>query len=378
MARRPLSREDFEIAIICALTLEYDAVSLLFDEFWDDGGDQFGRAPGDPNNYTTGRVGKYNVVLALLPNIGKANAASAAASIRSSFGRLQLALLVGICGGVPRAGNVDDEILLGDVIISKKIIQHDFGRQYPDRFIRKDTDDNNSGLNKDVRNLLAPFETSRGRARLQRRTADFLKRLQATAAQTKCGYKYKYPGAVEDKLFKSSYRHKHGVSSSCVCSKCYNNFDPICEQALKLSCNDLGCDETYLVPRRRLEAKRNLEQEKAGEAQDPAIHIGSIASGDTVMKSGEDRDRIAERGGVIAYEMEGVGFWQEVPSIIIKGVSDYADCHKHKKWQNFGAATAASAMKALLEARVQNDQSRRVANSDGKCQFPRYCELDLC
>lgn len=42
-APRPSCREDFEIAIICALPLEYNAVALLFDEFWDRNGDLFGR-----------------------------------------------------------------------------------------------------------------------------------------------------------------------------------------------------------------------------------------------------------------------------------------------------------------------------------------------
>jgi purine-nucleoside phosphorylase len=35
------------------------------------------------------------------------------------------------------------------------------------------------------------------------------------------------------------------------------------------------------------------------------------------MKSGEDRDRIAEKEGVIAFEMEGAGIW-EAPCTIIK------------------------------------------------------------
>jgi hypothetical protein len=33
---RPAGRDDFEIAIICALRVEYDAVSYIFEEFWDE------------------------------------------------------------------------------------------------------------------------------------------------------------------------------------------------------------------------------------------------------------------------------------------------------------------------------------------------------
>ncbi|KAL6786625.1 hypothetical protein J3E68DRAFT_420150 [Trichoderma sp. SZMC 28012] len=83
---QPRCREDFHVAIICTLPLEYDAVSI------------------------TGQIGKHNVVLALLPNMGTASAAGAAAKFRSSYSAVKLTLLVGICGGVPGTGA--DEILL--------------------------------------------------------------------------------------------------------------------------------------------------------------------------------------------------------------------------------------------------------------------------
>src|SRR5947207_3461329 len=97
---RPSSREDFEIAIICALRTECDAVEALFDEFWEEDG-TYGKAPGDHNAYTMGRIGIHNVVLAFMPNMGKAASASVAASFRSSFTRIKLGLVVGICGGSP-------------------------------------------------------------------------------------------------------------------------------------------------------------------------------------------------------------------------------------------------------------------------------------
>jgi nucleoside phosphorylase len=356
-AAPPSRRDDFEIAIICALPFEYDAVSLLFDEFWDKDGDQYGRAIGDVNNYTTGRIGKYNVVLSLLSRIGKANAASAAANVRVSYSGVQLALLVGICGGVPRAGHgEDDEILLGDVIISKTIIQYDFGRQYPDKFVRKNTvEDNLSKPNKDVRNLLVTFETDRGRDQLKQKTAHYLSQLQASAVRKK-HLKYNYPGAFEDKLFRSSYRHKHQRSPTCICRECNTDSDPVCEEALNSVCDILGCDDKNIVARDRLEMMRQLEQDNSYRAQEPVIHIGAVASGDTVMKSGTHRDKIAEQEGVIAFEMEGAGVWEEVPCIVVKGVCDYADCHKNKKWQNFAAATAASTSKAILERYIHTDK----------------------
>ncbi|KAH7118152.1 hypothetical protein B0J13DRAFT_202103 [Dactylonectria estremocensis] len=353
---RPSRRDDFEVAIICALRLEYDAVSYIFDEFWDEDGDQYGRAAGDPNSYTTGRVGKYNVVLALLPHMGKTNAASAVASMRSSYGGLRLALLVGVCGAMPRGR--DGEILLGDVVISKTVIQYDFGRQYPDKFVRKNTIQDNLGRpNKNVRNLLATFETDRGLDQLEQRTAYFLQQLQAKVAQTRRRGKYDYPGTADDKLFESTYRHKHHVSPTCICRDCFSDLDPVCDEALSSSCADLGCDDKHLITRKRLQAKRQPEHDGGDAIPQPAVHVGAVASGDKVIKSAADRDRLSREAGVIALEMEGAGVWDEVPCIVVKGVCDYADCHKHKGWQNFAAATAASASKTILERYIQTDKA---------------------
>jgi hypothetical protein len=77
---RPPQRQDFEIAIICALRSEADAVEAVFDIFWDDDGKRYGKASGDPNAYTTGVIGSYNVVLAYMPSMGKGSAASVATS----------------------------------------------------------------------------------------------------------------------------------------------------------------------------------------------------------------------------------------------------------------------------------------------------------
>ncbi|EHK48651.1 hypothetical protein TRIATDRAFT_290253 [Trichoderma atroviride IMI 206040] len=365
---KPSRREDFEIVIICGLPLEFNAVSLVLDEFWDEDGDHFGRSPGDVNHYITGRIGRYNVVLALLSHMGKVHTASAAASIRSSYGGVRLALLVGICGGAPQAANdEDDEILLGDVVISKTVVQYDFGRLYPDKFVRKNTFEGSLGTpSKDIRNLLITFETDIGLERLQRRTAYFLKQLQANATGRKRHGRYSYPGTAEDKLFQAIYRHKHHVPCTCICRDCNSISDPVCDEALNSSCEELGCDNIYLEPRGQLEARRQLEQDESDKAQEPAVHVGSIASGDVVMKSADERDRIAKKEGVIAFEMEGAGIWEELPCIVVKGVCDYADCHKNKRWQNFAAATAASTLKAILERYIQTDKMLK-----GKSNTPR-------
>ncbi|KAK2012020.1 hypothetical protein LZ32DRAFT_585622 [Colletotrichum eremochloae] len=334
---RPLHFEGFRIAIICALALEYDATILVFDEIWNDDADGSKPTLRQHNNHTLGRIGVHNVVLVILPNMGKVSAANEVVRLRSIYPALELAFLTGICGGVPSPGT-DKEMLLGDVVIGKSIIQYDLGRQYPSKFSRKDTiDDNLSRLNKDVRSFLATYETQYGRNGLQSQITKILAEVQHTSTTKQAQSCYDRPEAGEDILFKPDYLHRHRNQPSCGC-----NESVACDSAIKASCVELGCDVRHQTPRKRLRSKR----------PEPHIHIGRIGSGDTVMKSGEHRDRLAQEHGIIAFEMEGAGVWEEIPCIIVKGVCDYADSHKNKLWQDFAAAIAASATKALIERYV--------------------------
>jgi len=343
-AVQPKDRDGFEIAIICALRSEADAVEALFDEYWDEDGDRYGKALGDTNVYTTGSIGRHNVVLAHMPGMGKGNAASVAARLQCSFRRIKLALVVGICGGVP-TGVDGEEILLGDVIISTGIVQYDFGRQLPDRFIRKDTLEDIPGRpNTEIRAFLSKLSGFRGRKHLNDNTFGFFQELCKEADFQKA----QYPGAVEDKLYNRTYRHKHqGILACTICAKCDRKEDEVCKIALESSCSELKCSEDNLIQRRRLQ--RINDTGNTAKDQKPCIHFGLIASGDTVMKSGEVLDEIAAKEKVIGFEMEGAGVWDEFPCVVIKGVCDYADSHKNKRWQSYAAAVAAACMKAFLK-----------------------------
>ncbi|KAJ0425354.1 hypothetical protein BJY00DRAFT_179523 [Aspergillus carlsbadensis] len=351
---RPSTRDEFEVAIVCALPLEFNAISALVDEFWDEDGDYYGKTDGDSNMYTAGRIGKSNVVLVLLSGMGKINAAAAAANLRSSYSGLRLALVTGICGGVPYLGE-SEELLLGDVVISKRIIQYDFGKQYPDEFSMTTTVEDSLGrASKHIRSLLAVFETDLARDRLERKAAVYLQQIQERTGENHRTARYKYPGASQDRLFEAHYQHKHRHSPKCSCADTQDHPRRVCKESRTLSCNELGCDSKYLVQRERLELKRQLEiAGRSKEAQAPAIYIGSIGSGDAVIKSGEDRDKLAKHHSLAAFEMEGAGVWDEVPCIVVKAVCDYADSHKNKLWQHFAAATAAATAKALLERHIQ-------------------------
>jgi nucleoside phosphorylase len=295
---RPQGRDAFEVAIICALSIEADAMIALLDDNWELE-EQYEKADGDTNIYTIGRVGQHHVVLVHMPRMGKVSAASVAANLRSSFSRIRLGLLVGICGGVPFTDGGKREIILGDVIISTEIVQTDFGRQYPDSFVRKDTPQDNLGR---------PSPEIQG----------FLSRLQGKAAQTELeeqmgtnlvtildaeGFEYSTsPGVQEDKLYEDTYRHKHQDANACtICVRCVKPEDAACVKSLDLPCAELGCDASKVVPRARIQ--KMIDQGSCASVCHSVVHFGRMASGDQVMKSAQHRDWIAKQENIIAFEM---------------------------------------------------------------------------
>ena len=347
----PRDRRGFEIALICALRVEADCVQAVFDKFWEDEGKRYHQAPGDQNNYTTGVIGEHNVVLAYMPNIGKVGASGVAASLRSSFPEIKLALVIGICGGVP-FGTDKEEILLGDIIISQALVQFDFGRQYPGVFEEKDSLEDSLGRpSQKIRGFLTKLQTYRYRPRIQNGIKLYLKELQQKLP------KAKYPGADMDKLYEASYLHKHHEFMNDACDKCAEDRMQICPAARRMTCDELGCEEKKLVVRNRLLKAQDAQNADSSLQLEPMVHFGKIGSGDKVMKGAEDRDRIAEANGIIAFEMEGAGVWDHFPSIVIKAVCDYADSHKNKRWQDYAAATAAACMKAFLIEWTAEDKS---------------------
>ncbi|KAL8325294.1 hypothetical protein RB597_008519 [Gaeumannomyces tritici] len=329
----PADRNGFHIAIICALAFESDPVILLLDKVHDV---KYGRATGDPNTYKTGSVGGHDIVLLVLPGMGKEAAAACSRSLLSSFPNVKLGLIVGVCGGLPSIDGSD--VFLGDVVISTSIINYDLGRQYTDHFeVKSAVEDSLGRANYDIRGLLALFKTEHDLELLQERASTNLAGVQEAARKKKRRTRYNPPPDTSDRLFRPDYEHIHRRQQCDVCSQGH-----FCEPASTLPCDEVGCDASLCEPRLNREEERPVEHV-------PQIFMGKVASGDAVMKSGLQRDQIARAHGVVAFEMEGAGAWDQVPCIVIKGVCDYADSHKNKQWQNFAAATAASVAVAVLD-----------------------------
>jgi nucleoside phosphorylase len=119
-------------------------------------------------------MGHHNVVLVLMPVPGKGSAASVASQFRISFPKIKLALVVGICGGVPY-GATGNEILLGDIIISTGILQYDFGRQQTKDFKTKS---NPSKPNRKIQGFLNKLEGDRSRERLGEHASEYFEQLK--------------------------------------------------------------------------------------------------------------------------------------------------------------------------------------------------------
>ncbi|KAJ2894497.1 uncharacterized protein MKZ38_007499 [Zalerion maritima] len=335
------SNGDFEIAIFCALTLELIAAKAALDHCWDSNPDSdlqddtlnahyVGRAPADINSYTTGRIGRHNVVLVAMPHYGKISATAVATNCKHSFPKVKLALVVGICGGVPTTSNAGRPIALGDVVLSNGVIQYDLGRQYEGTF-KRNTDLNLPPASDEVKSLLANLQSDiPGLESKVSKSLRFVER--------KLGSSATYPGVENDYLYDPSYPHKHHHLSSCPTGVCASAPASSCDDAAKATCQSLKCDKQHLLPRTR-------------SSPHACVHMGVYASGDTVVKSSQYRDKLAsESEGIIAFEMEAPGIWARFGGncLVVKSVCDYADSHKNKLWQGYSAATAAACTRSLV------------------------------
>jgi hypothetical protein len=144
---------------------------------------------------------------------------------------------------------------------------------------------------------------------------------------------YRCPSLVYDQLFHHDYEHSDSVDATAGSGQEMETYDEDSD-ANPLPCPN--CEKTRLVRR------------KPRKISDPVIHYGTIASADQVMRHGATRERIRKEYSVLCFEMEAAGLMNDFPCLVIRGICDYSDTHKHKVWQRYAAATAAGYAKELL------------------------------
>ncbi|KAE8311892.1 hypothetical protein BDV41DRAFT_565450 [Aspergillus transmontanensis] len=303
-----LKHDQYTIAWICALPLEMAAACAMLTKAHT----TLSKASTDPNAYELGELNGHFIVIACLPAgiYGKVSAATIVSRMRSTFPRLQFGLMVGIGGGVPGKSN---DIRLGDVVVSKPVgkctgvMQYDYGKA-----VQGGQFEPTGALNKPPQALLTHI--SRLEAKQMTGGEDDVSKIVSEVLERNPNMKKKFspPEQATDFLFHSSYHH--------------GNKEDNCEK----------CDKEQLVRRQRRDTRA------------PFIHYGLIASGDQVMKDSETRDRLAQRHGILCFEMEAAGLMDDLPTLVIRGICDYCDSHKQKDWQGYAALTAAAYAKSLL------------------------------
>jgi nucleoside phosphorylase len=311
---RHLTHASYNVGWVCALSLERTVAMALLDEQHH----ALPQSSHDDNSYTLGRMGSHNIVIACLPagQTGNNSAATVASQMRSTFTAIEFGLMVGIGGGAPSRAN---DIRLGDVVVSQPgksdggVIQYDFGRTITEgSFIRSGT------LNSPPQVLLNAMNALQAHNRLSHIGLE----RHLSTFRTNELQQFTYQGSQNDLLFDAGYDHATDA--------------PDCH----------SCDPHQIVPR----------QERP--SQEPVIHYGTIASGNQVMRHGGTRDRWSRESGVLCFEMEAAGLMNTFPCLVIRGICDYADSHKNKRWQEYAAAAAAAYAKELLSvtpSRTQRD-----------------------
>ncbi|KAI0542138.1 hypothetical protein GGR58DRAFT_510462 [Xylaria digitata] len=314
----PVNSDAYTVGIVCALPKEGAAMEELFDKVYE-----------RIEKYVLGCIGEHHVVLAYLSGqYGITAAATAAKELGNYFHRINFGLLVGIAGGCPSEEN---DIRLGDVVVSSPkdthpgVIQYDLGKRLTNGEILR-----TGALKLPPNHLLGTVASVIEDFQDYRRFEELIESVSSRNA------KYRHPGQKED------------VWKSAPCKQCQN-----------------GC----------INVNSHVSKRKPRDSDSPTIHRGLIGSGNMVIKDSIERDRLSSEYGILCVDMEAAGVMHntvEVPFIVVRGISDYADSHKNDQWHNYAALAAAAFARVLLE-RV--GETRKFRNN-GYCGLKRDFVVD--
>ncbi|CAG9986629.1 unnamed protein product [Clonostachys byssicola] len=329
--RKPvkLSREEYTVGWICAITVELVAAEAFLDETH---ANLEYRDKNDDNIYLLGKFGEHNTVIATLPEgeYGTNSAARVASDMVRSFPNIRFGLMVGVGGGAP---SKQHDIRLGDIVVSSPrdgypgVFQYDFGKSVQDEVFHA-----TGFLNAPPRLLRAAVTALKAQ---YDKDDSQLRNIIDTVLRThpelwKGGHKR--PETTSDILYRPDFVHRSNDGGDC-----------------KDCC---GLESKVLMPRQT----RPFNDR-------PVIHYGMIASGNSLIKDAKLRDKLGTEKKILCFEMEAAGLMNGFNCLVIRGICDYSDSHKNNIWQPYAAVAAAAYSKDLL-LRIPPEEIRTVQKAN--------------
>lgn len=285
--------DEVTIGILTALPCEASAVVGLLDDVggYDD--------PQDQNHYRTGFLPStdaerpHGVAVLMMSKDNTRSAAYFCANMLRTFPGVQIVIMVGIAGGVPRPQTPERHVRLGDIVVATDgIVDYNHIRQEHGR---------SEPRGRQSAGLISQ--------RLLRAARELqLEELSGSYPWAQWLDPKHRPSAETDVLY------LHGVAV------------PHPERTSIASVNGL-----------------------------PRVHHGVMGSGDVLMRDEQARDDLAQRfPDMLAIEMEGSGIAASTAAedrawFMVRGVADYAEeVGKSDTWHTFASIAAAAYVRALL------------------------------
>jgi nucleoside phosphorylase len=277
------------IGILTALPKEFAAVQLMLTEkvAWNPKG------PAQGISYFVGRIGHHTVVVALAPDMGNNAAAASATAVVHEFPKVEHLIMCGIAGGVPKPGDPEHDVRLGDIVVSNRngVVQYD--------------------------NIKQTAKWIEHRHPPRPPAAKLLGAVRSLQAGEEM---HQYPWVVHLEL-------GAGLKNG------------------KRPADNLDARGNPIVYPPDPERSDNL----------PRIFHATIAAANTLLKDPVHRDYLGKTFGVKAVEMEGSGVadatWaSETGYLVVRGIVDYCDGEKGDYWHGAAAIAAAAYVKALIQS----------------------------
>lgn len=287
------------IGILTALPVEFDAMVAQLGNVEH----QVSRVDEVIREYVfgtlPGRNGGHHEIVVARSGVGTNISATLTERLFRDF-NLEDILMVGIAGGIPRVDPKDEDIRLGDVVLSgrKGVVQYDMVK------IRGRGEQQANNPMPPSRAWTTLAEGMPSSQDTMKKYNDRLKKAQAETA-------YKRPSGSTDVL--------------------RNDSDPKSPKTIRRAKD----------PRRKTFAS--------------LAFVGAVGSANRVVKSHKERERVRKSYGVIAVEMEGAGVAEAAmsngrPFFLVRGICDYANNSKNDKWHGYAAMAAATFAATLIEA----------------------------